>query len=75
MLPFGGTIEGTNESASTNIQVKSAVRFGVRATVGAETSLWCYCWHWKMPSRWQSSVAYTPDTDMLPRWLEGESGG
>ena len=43
MLPFGGPIDGTNESASTSIQVKSAVRFGVRATVGVETSLWCCC--------------------------------
>ena len=44
MLPFGGTIDGTNESVSTSIQVKSAVRFGVRATVGVETNLWwCYC--------------------------------
>ena len=44
MLPFGGTIDGTNESVSTSIQVKSAVRFGVRATVGVEINLWCCCY-------------------------------
>ena len=43
MLPFGGTIDGTNESASASIQVKSAVRFGVGATVGVEISLSCCC--------------------------------